>query len=427
MIVHVVQPGETVRELATRYDVSPQRIISDNGIADEMRLVAGQALVIVQPETIHIVQPGDTLYGIARQYGTTALSLWQNNPWLSQTGGLRPGDSLVVRLQGQKRRAITLGGYAYPSVDLNILKRALPYLTTLTLFGYGFGEEGGLIGIDDQPLIGLAYQYATAPVMLISSLTEDGSFSSRRASLLFQSEKLQKQLADNVLAAMLRKGYMGLAVDFEYIEAADAAGYLAFVTRLRERLGAYGLFVITALAPKTSADQPGLLYEAHDYAGLGAVSDQVLLMTYEWGYTYGPPMAVAPIDKVRQVVDYAVTEIPPAKILMGLPNYGYDWTLPFEQGKSRAISIGNQYAVELAARYGAEILFDERAQTPYFHYTGRSGAEHVVWFEDARSMLAKYDLMDERELRGGEYWNLMRPFEQNWAMVNALYDIRKIV
>lgn len=63
-------------------------------------------------------------------------------------------------------------------------------------------------------------------------------------------------------------------------------------------------------------------------------------------------MAVAPLDKVRQVVAYGVTEIPPQKILMGLPNYGYDWLLPFEKGVTRATSIGNQYAVEIAAKTG---------------------------------------------------------------------------
>ena len=76
---------------------------------------------------------------------------------------------------------------------------------------------------------------------------------------------------------------------------------------------------------------------------------------------------------------------------------------------------------------GRKFFFDEQAQTPFFNYTGRDGAEHVVWFEDARSILAKLDLMDAFALRGGEYWNLMRPFEQNWALVNALYNIRKIV
>ena len=34
-------------------------------------------------------------------------------------------------------------------------------------------------------------------------------------------------------------------------------------------------------------------------------------MTFEWGYTYGPPMAVAPLPQVRAVLDYAVSVIEP--------------------------------------------------------------------------------------------------------------------
>ena len=76
-------------------------------------------------------------------------------------------------------------------------------------------------------------------------------------------------------------------------------------------------------------------------------------------------MAVAPINKVRQVIEYAVTEIPSAKIDMGIPNYGYDWPLPYEKGVTRARTIGNIEAVNIAVRYGAVIQYDEIAQTPY--------------------------------------------------------------
>jgi len=146
-----------------------------------------------------------------------------------------------------------------------------------------------------------------------------------------------------------------------------------------------------------------------------------------WGYTYGPPMAVAPLNKVAEVLDYAVTEIPPEKILMGIPNYGYDWQLPFERGVTRATTIGNQQAIEIAARYGAEIQFDETAQSPYFEYFTRNGVKHVVWFEDIRSIQQKLDLADEFRLRGVGYWSIMRPFAQNWALISALYDVQKVV
>ena len=183
---------------------------------------------------------------------------------------------------------------------------------------------------------------------------------------------------------------------------------------------------MTALAPKTYDGQPGLLYEAHDYRGIGEASNAVLLMTYEWGYSAGPPMAVSPIENVRRVLDYGVTAIEPSKIYMGMPNYGYDWPLPFVQGVTRAPSIGNVEAVEIAARYGATILYDEASQAPHFNYFNEGWTEHEVWFEDARSVRAKLALVPEYGLAGVGYWNLMRPFPQNWQVLNALYEIRRV-
>ena len=42
-------------------------------------------------------------------------------------------------------------------------------------------------------------------------------------------------------------------------------------------------------------------------------------------------------------------------------------------------------------------------------------------------MQAKFQLMDEYSLLGGGYWNLMRPFNQNWGLLAARYEIRKAV
>ena len=92
-------------------------------------------------------------------------------------------------------------------------------------------------------------------------------------------------------------------------------------------------------------------------------------------------MAVAPLDQVRRVVDYAVSRIDPAKIDLGIPNYGYDWPLPYERGVTRARTLGNVEAVELASATGSQIQFDPVAQSPYFRYE-REGVEHVVNIED---------------------------------------------
>ena len=224
---------------------------------------------------------------------------------------------------------------------------------------------------------------------------------------------------------MRAKGYRGLDVDFEFVYAQDAVLYAEFIQRLAERLNPLGYEVIAALAPKTADDQAGLLYQGHRYAEIGAAANAVLLMTNEWGYTYGEAQAVAPINNVRQVLEYALTRIDANKIFLGIPNYGYDWTLPYVKGESRADSISNIEAIQLAVRYNVPIQYDETAQSPYFNYTDEQGRVHEVWFEDVRSIQKKFELINEKNLRGAGYWNLMRPFQQNWSLLNYMFEVRQ--
>lgn len=136
-------------------------------------------------------------------------------------------------------------------------------------------------------------------------------------------------------------------------------------------------------------------------------------------------MAVAPINQVRNVVRFAVSQIQPDKIFMGIPNYGYDWTLPYERGASAAKVVGNTEAINIAATYGATIMFDETSQSPYFEYYERGGRKHIVWFEDVRSIKAKFDVISDFDLLGAGYWTVMRPFSQNWSLLAAMFYIEK--
>ncbi len=134
-------------------------------------------------------------------------------------------------------------------------------------------------------------------------------------------------------------------------------------------------------------------------------------------------MAVSPLPEVRQVVEYALTEFYPNQLFLGIPNYGYNWTLPLRPG-SQARSVNNVEAVQLAWDRRAAIRYDQRAQAPWFRYVDDSGAEHEVWFEDARSIQAKLRLALDYGLYGVGYWNLDRPFPQNWVVLNASANIR---
>lgn len=424
MVIHVVSPGETVYSIALEYGVSLEQLRINNGLEDGNQLSVGQALLILFPTKTHLVGLGETLSSIARQYGISRRTLFQNNFILGGRPNLWPGQTLVISYTDTPTQPLFVGGYAYPFISPSLLNQALPFLTGLMPFTYGISSTGHLLPLHDEALLSAARIHGVQPLMHLSSLTEDETFSTERASMLLNQPDLQQSFLEEVLALILAKGYQGIDVDFEFLGKENAAPYAAFIQALHDTLAPYGYPVVVALAPKTSDEQAGLLYEGHDYKALGQAADAVLLMTYEWGYTYGPPMAVAPISNVRQVVEYALTRIPQEKILLGIPNYGYDWPLPYVEGQTRAQSISNVEAVQLAFANGATISFDESAQAPYFTYRSPNGTDHEVWFEDVRSILAKCNLIAEYGLCGAGYWNLMRPFPGNWMLLRSQFQIR---
>ena len=423
MQIYVVKPGDTLYSIGRALSLAPGFLARYNGLREPYRLAVGQSLLVLYPEKAVTVRAGDALSSIAASSGTDVLSLFRMNPNLSGSDQLYPGQVLVTQLEQSRTRSAFVAGYAYPYVQESVLRGILPFTGALMPFTYGFTPEGTLVPMDDERLLALAEDYGVRPFLHLSTLTAAGTFSAAQAAVVLRSETLQRTLAEAALQKMQEKGYQGLDVDFEYLGQELAEAYAQFLTLLHERLAPYGLPLIAALAPKTSADQPGTLYEGHDYAAVASACDAVLLMTYEWGYTYGPPMAVAPIGAVRRVVEFALTQMEPGKILLGFPNYAYDWTLPFTAGATRAQSIGNEAAPLLAAQYGAEIQFDEQAQTPYFTYQDEAGQPHEVWFEDARSALAKFGLLTEYGLSGLGYWNFMRPFAAGFSLQNYLFSI----
>lgn len=423
MLIHTVSEGETISSIARQYGVSETLLRRQNLVPEDGQLVVGQTLVILFPALVHTVTESDTLFSIARQYNISERELYQNNYFLLGQDTLKPGEEIVIEMGGDNSYSFGVNGYAYPFISSLLLQQELPYLSYLTPFTYGITTDGRLVPLADEALLNDATRYEVQPWMHLSTLTEEGNFSSQRAVEILTNPARQEFLIAEVIANMQNKGYRALDVDFEFLGAELAQAYADFIGRLRAQLNPLGYSVIVALAPKTYAEQPGVLYEGHDYAALGEAADAVLLMTYEWGYTYGPPLAVAPLPQVRQVLQYALTVIPPEKIFLGIPTYGYDWPLPYERGVTRAQSLSPEQALALARNYGVTIQYDETAQAPYFFYTEPNGQEHEVWFEDARSAQAKLTLAAENNLQGLGLWNLMRQFPQFYLVLNAQYNI----
>ena len=382
MEIYVVKQKDNVDQIARDFHIPVERLIRDNQLEYPYRLAVGQALLIM----------GDNPAGEKEE----------------------------------ERENLYAFGYAYPFINGETLKNTLPYLTSLYVFSYGFTETGNLVFPtgDDSWMVENARAAGVRPVLTLTPLGADGRFNNNLVSVLVNNLDTQQRLIWELGHTMLDKGFGGLDIDFEYVLAEDRVSFAQFVGRVRAVMNIFGYPVTVALAPKTSADQKGLLYEGIDYRLLGEAANRVMLMTYEWGYSQGPPMAVAPLNMVRRVVDYAVTEIAPEKISLGIPNYGYDWPLPYERGVTRAKTIHSLEAVQIAIDHGADIHFDAKAASPYFHYW-QYGIRHEVWFEDVRSLRAKFGLIKEYGLSGVGYWQLMNFFKANWLMLEELFQVKR--
>ena len=426
MIAYVVQSGDSLYSIAQRYGVTPDAIAAANGLADVPYLVVGQTLLIPAKELAYRVKPGDSVYAIARRYGLTVDDIARANN-LSAPYQLQPGMTLRIPVPEKNYGVIETNAYIEPTTPnpVRIINDVGSYLTYISPFSYTVNADGTLNPIDDTAILAAARRNNIAPLLVVTNFS-GGNFSTPIVDAILTNPEAQKTLINNMLRTVREKGYYGLNIDFERISPENGPAYTEFLKRVMAVFKPQNIPVSVALAPKTSSSTAGAWHGAHDYAAIGNIVDFVILMTYEWGWSGGPPYAVAPVDLVEDVIKYATSVIPANKIMMGMPLYGYDWTLPYVKGGPFAKRISPQEAVILAAREGAKIEFDTQTQSPNFRYYDSAGKEHVVWFEDARSVHAKLLLVNKYGLRGISFWVLGPSFPQVWRVVDNMFKIVKI-
>jgi spore germination protein len=427
MQIHVIQPGQSIFGIAQAYNTTAAAIVAANEVPNPDQLVVGQTLVIPIIGSFYWVQPGDTLFTIGQRLGVNYLEV-------ARVNNLQPDQPLPVGLRlyipPRPRTPAEINAYVEPiggvvtPALVQAAREAAPYLTYLAPFSYQIQRDGslGALPLDEFPAIA---QAQNVTLMMVLTNLEAGQFSADLGRIILTDEEVQNRLLDNIVATAQQFNFRDVHFDLEFLPPELRENYNTLLRRARARLEPLGILLSTALAPKTSADQLGAWYEAHDYRAHGEIADFVVIMTYEWGYSGGPPLPVSPIGPVRQVIEYAMTEMPANKIMMGQNLYGYDWTLPFVPGGPFARAISPQVAIQIAAENNVPITYDFTAQAPTFNYTDAEGREHEVWFEDARSIQAKFNLVKELGLRGVSYWKLGLPFPQNWLLIAENFEVIK--
>jgi spore germination protein len=412
--IAVVRPGETLDGVAARAGVPADQLIAVNGLPSPA-VTEGQALIV--PSNRYVVEPGDTLWSIAARSGLRLEELQRANP--GAEAALYPGRPLY--LPSPRPQSVEVLGYlpvVEPGVTAEDLTPWAGRLTWVAIFTYVITPEGDLPPIDDEAAIQATYAIGARPLMSIANLRPGGAFEPAVARALFTNPSARERAISTILQIVTEKGYAGVDCDIENIDADMQAGYVDFLTELKARLG--NLPVNVAVPPKY--DEETFFYaRGHDYAGIGQAADRVFLMNYEFHWVGGPPGPIAPLPETRRVLLYAASLIPRQKLLNGISTTAYDWPLP-DTPENRARPWPDDEALQIAIQNRAPIRYDERAQSPWFRYTAE-GQEREVWFEDARSLMAKLRLIRETGVAGLGIWNLGALNSQLIALIDFLFSV----
>lgn len=406
MFVYVVKPGDSLYRIAMRYRTSVGRLRQVNQlIGDE--LTVGQALLV--PSHRYIVQPGDTPELIAARTGV---------PWEAFGRREPPAPGQVLMIPWQEPWRAYVRGYLSlldPGVTAANIGDWDEALSDVCLFAHIYRADGSIEPLNDREARDFALSVGAAPFACVANVGRGGVFSTQAVDALLQDPAVRRTAIANTAALIAAGGYAGLDVDLERVSPADRQAYPEFLSALARQLGRE-IPLSIAVSPQT-ADRRYTYAAGLDYGALAPTVDLLFLMAYDFHWVGGPPGAIAPLPNVVEVLDYAAQQgVPGEKLLLGLSTGAYDWPIS-GRAPRRAVAYSGQRAVEVAVEHRAEIFYDSEAEAPWFRYTDESGVRREVWFEDARSLLAKVRLARERGLRGIGFWHLALFSPQALAVV----------
>lgn len=426
MLIHVVQPGETIQSIADYYEMSVTRLIMDNGLDNPNDLVTGQSLVIAFPELTHTVKQGETLLDISNYYNVTLMELYMNNPYLLEREYLYSGETIVIKYNRSGK--ITTHGNTVPYINKETLRKTLLYLTYLSVLNYTATSEGEIISYyDDTEIIQITKEYGVIPLMLLTTLTIQGEANIGIAYDILLNEDIQNRQIENILNILRTKGYYGVNISFEYINISNVQQYENYFSKISKRLGDEGYLVFATI----NNNQSNVNNEIRiDYTVLNQLANNIIFMNYEWATKNNPPSPISSIYNIDLFLDYINNIIPPDKVIIGIATIGYDWELPYSAGLSTVNSLTLNRSIDLARDVGASIQFDQVSQTPFFSYTiisNESQIAHIVWFVDARSINALLDLVSKYKLHGSGIWSITIYNPQLWLIINSQFEIEKVL
>ncbi|MEW4282351.1 glycosyl hydrolase family 18 protein [Priestia koreensis] len=420
MFVYKVRSGDTLFAISAKFSCPMDQIRMVNGLTT-INIVPGQALLI--PLYTYTVQPGDTWSGIVRSTYVSKKQLQKANPSINPSL-LYVGTKIKIpSISNYLAATMSYYGIRNEEADRTLIADFAPYSSAIAMFEYHFAPNGDIVNqLNDRVAIETSWKNRVVPLVTVTNLNDSG-FSGDLAHEVLNNPVARTNLVNNIFTLVNSRGYGGVNIDFEQVRGEDRDLFTGFLEQVRKKLNASKYVMTIAVPAKTSEDIPWL--QGYDYGGIGDVVNYMFIMAYDWHYGGSEPGAVAPIEEVRKTIEFAIDRVERKKLIIGMPLYGYDWALPYEQ-EAPASAVSNQNALLRAMHNQARIRYSKEAQAPYFRYTDKDGKRHEVWFEDVRSISEKAKLVREYNLQSIGVWQLTLGFTAGPWILRKFFTVRKV-
>jgi spore germination protein YaaH len=235
------------------------------------------------------------------------------------------------------------------------------------------------------------------------------SFDGGAAAAMLAGAASREGHAEAIAQLVVTNAFDGIDVDYERVPTASRANFTAFLAVLAQKLHASNKKLSVTVYAKTSDganwNGPG----AEDFSAIGGLADSVKIMAYDYSYDGSAPGPIAPLDWLDKVATYAQAAIPSAKIMIGLPLYGYVWN----GTSARGVTYGE--AMQGAASQGATIAHDANGEATY------TFGGSVVYFQDATSYARKVQMLQQKhpQIGGLAHWAVGQEDPAVWNVIRG--------
>lgn len=277
-------------------------------------------------------------------------------------------------------------------------------------FWYSTDASGRLYGNRNDELVRIAHEHNVRIIPSVHNVTANPAI----VVGVLRNPTVRARHVQNIVDEVLARGYDGIDIDYEGLDASLRDEFSAFMRDLGAALRQHDKLLTVAVHAKDS--DYGGLGGFQDWVELGKHVDQLRIMTYDYHWRGSGPGPVAPAYWIDAVTEYARSVVDPSKVLLGVHFYGYDWP-PGGNATPRPWSV----IEDIIEAQGATVNFMERnssgpVQESYFNYRSAQGSRQV-WFMTETGLASKVQTVQESDLAGIAIWQLGYEKPEYWQTV----------